>query len=262
MSGGMTQRSAPVAIPSSLTATATRWNGNAGRRRPSGLPGLGAELAEEWSLELESPYAGGNCPQVMRASRAGEPVVLKVTFQDAETRPEPDALRLGDGDGRCACWRSTSDEAPCCSNGWSTGRRSATSRTVTRLTPPRAGWSGDLGAGHSLATTSATRPTWRGIRPAGQRRAGPWPASPSTDRWSTPRCSPHGCCCQPRPPMSPSWSTSTFISATCWRSSASRGSSSTPSPWWANRRSTAVTSWPTCSRASRRRSTGSRRSRW
>lgn len=89
----------PVEIPASLVATAVRWNRANGRRWLERLPGLVAELAGEWSLELGSPYPNGNCALVLRASRAGEAVVLKVSWLDVETRPEPDALRLWDGDG-------------------------------------------------------------------------------------------------------------------------------------------------------------------
>jgi streptomycin 6-kinase len=89
----------PVAIPANLAATAVDWNGPAGRLWLARLPGLVADLADEWSLELGSPYPDGNCALVLRASRAGEAVVLKVSWPDEETRPEPDALRLWNGDG-------------------------------------------------------------------------------------------------------------------------------------------------------------------
>jgi streptomycin 6-kinase len=99
VSRGLTRPHEPVAIPATLAATVLRWNGEAGQRWLARLPALVAELAGEWSLEPGSPYVGGNCALVLRASRAGKAVVLKVSWPDMETLPEPDALRLWDGDG-------------------------------------------------------------------------------------------------------------------------------------------------------------------
>jgi len=99
MSLGPNPAAEGVVVPTSLAATAARWNGEAGQLWLDRVPRLVAELAETWDLRLEAPYEGGQCALVLRATRAGEPVALKVSWPDAETRPEPDALRLWDGDG-------------------------------------------------------------------------------------------------------------------------------------------------------------------
>ena len=99
MARALTQPDDAVEIPRCLAATAVCWNRSVGRRWMECLPGLVTELAGEWALELGPPYPNGHCALVLRASRAGEALVLKVSCPDVETRPEPDALRLWDGDG-------------------------------------------------------------------------------------------------------------------------------------------------------------------
>jgi streptomycin 6-kinase len=99
MSYGPNRQTEPVVVPASLATTVARWNGEAGRRWLDRVPRLVADLAGAWDLRLGAPYEGANCALVLRAAQAGRPVVLKVMWQDAETRPEPDALRLWDGDG-------------------------------------------------------------------------------------------------------------------------------------------------------------------
>jgi streptomycin 6-kinase len=99
MSHGPSLPAEGVVVPASLATTAGRWNGEAGRLWLDRLPRLVADMAVAWDLQLGAPYEGGKCALVLRATQSGQPVVLKVTWPDAETRPEPDALWLWDGDG-------------------------------------------------------------------------------------------------------------------------------------------------------------------
>lgn len=64
------------------------------------LPRLAAECAEQWSLRLGEPCAGGNVALVVAAERAtGTPAVLKLSFPEPESEHEADALAFWDGDG-------------------------------------------------------------------------------------------------------------------------------------------------------------------
>ncbi len=59
------------------------------------LPRLAAECAQQWALELEEPFEGGNVSLVLPAGDA----VLKLNFPDAESEHEADALSLWGGRG-------------------------------------------------------------------------------------------------------------------------------------------------------------------
>jgi len=65
------------------------------------LPGVVAELAERWSLQLGEPFQpGGQCSWVAPArDAAGHDLVLKVGWRHAEAMHEADALALWNGDG-------------------------------------------------------------------------------------------------------------------------------------------------------------------
>jgi streptomycin 6-kinase len=59
------------------------------------LPALLEECREQWSLELEEPFADAFASL---AVPAGD-VVLKIQFPDHESEHEAEALRVWDGDG-------------------------------------------------------------------------------------------------------------------------------------------------------------------
>ncbi|HEX3816368.1 MAG TPA: aminoglycoside phosphotransferase family protein [Mycobacteriales bacterium] len=66
------------------------------------LPGLVADLAERWGLELGEPFHGGSASWVAPATRSdGSPAVLKISWPHREAREEATALRLWDGQGAC-----------------------------------------------------------------------------------------------------------------------------------------------------------------
>ena len=88
-----------MAVPPALATSVVGYNGDDGRRWLAGLPGTVAGLARRWSLTIGEPFPPGTCALVVRAQRGEARLVLKVPFVDDETRSEPDALRLWDGDG-------------------------------------------------------------------------------------------------------------------------------------------------------------------
>jgi streptomycin 6-kinase len=59
------------------------------------LPSLVEECAQQWGLELESPFAGGNVSVVLPAGDA----VLKIQWPHRESEHEAAALALWDGEG-------------------------------------------------------------------------------------------------------------------------------------------------------------------
>ena len=76
------------------------------------LPGVVAEIASDWELELGDPYLpGGQCAWVAPArDQTGEELVLKVGWRHREAEHEADALRFWDGDGAVRCFRTWSLE--------------------------------------------------------------------------------------------------------------------------------------------------------
>ena len=72
------------------------------------LPGVVAEIASGWELELGDPYLpGGQCAWVAPArDPAGEELVLKVGWRHREAEHESDALRFWDGDGAVRCFKT------------------------------------------------------------------------------------------------------------------------------------------------------------
>jgi hypothetical protein len=108
-------------------------NGAAGRAWLGSLPCLVDELTDRWSLTIGPAFTGGAVGFVAPAERhGGERLVLKVRFVDEETRHEPDALRLWDGDGAVRLVDADPPAARSCSNGWSPGPRSPTIPIVPR----------------------------------------------------------------------------------------------------------------------------------
>lgn len=64
------------------------------------LPVLLAHACEIWQLSVGEPFEGGYTAWVAPAERAdGSSCVLKLPYPDDESRHEPQALRLWDGDG-------------------------------------------------------------------------------------------------------------------------------------------------------------------
>jgi streptomycin 6-kinase len=89
-----------VRPPTGVVQEARTPSGAAAREWLVALPGIVAEVAERWSLTLGPQYRDGFVACVFPASRpGGERVVLKVGWIEDETRHEPDALALWDGDG-------------------------------------------------------------------------------------------------------------------------------------------------------------------
>lgn len=64
------------------------------------LPSIVDSCAERWSLRVDEPLEGGNVSHVLAVELPdGTPAVLKISFPDAESEHEPDALRLWNGQG-------------------------------------------------------------------------------------------------------------------------------------------------------------------
>jgi streptomycin 6-kinase len=74
--------------------------GRAGRAWLAALPVILAEVSELWDLEVGRPYEGGAVAFVAPAERSDlYKVVLKISILEDETRAEPDALAVWNGDG-------------------------------------------------------------------------------------------------------------------------------------------------------------------
>jgi streptomycin 6-kinase len=89
-----------IDIPDGLAAAQEKFNGEAGRSFIAGLPGLAEGFLERWGLRLDGPAMYGMCALVLPVVRVdGTPAVLKLQLTDEETKGEPVALRVWDGDG-------------------------------------------------------------------------------------------------------------------------------------------------------------------
>ena len=88
-----------MVIPQSLRDGVISWNAD-GQDWADSLPALVAHLRERWGLEVAEPFEGGYAAWVAPAEgEDGTSYVLKVPYPDSESKPEPDGLRLWDGDG-------------------------------------------------------------------------------------------------------------------------------------------------------------------
>jgi streptomycin 6-kinase len=88
-----------VVIPQSLREGVISWNAD-GQDWADSLPALVAHASERWGLEVGEPFEGGYAAWVAPAEGAdGVSYVLKVPYPDSESKPEPDGLRLWDGNG-------------------------------------------------------------------------------------------------------------------------------------------------------------------
>lgn len=84
-------------LPESLAWWQDRPGGRAWLAR---LPGLAADCAERWRLQLGDPLPGGNVALVLGATRDdGTDAVLKLSFPEEESEHEPDALEHWGGSG-------------------------------------------------------------------------------------------------------------------------------------------------------------------
>jgi streptomycin 6-kinase len=90
-------RARPVDLPRDLVESVTGFFGPAWA---SGLPALTRHQIDRWGLRRTGEAMHGALALVLPVARAnGDPAVLKLQPQDAETEGEPVALRAWDGDG-------------------------------------------------------------------------------------------------------------------------------------------------------------------
>jgi streptomycin 6-kinase len=88
-----------VLIPQSLREGVISWVAD-GQNWADSLPTLVEHARQQWELEIGEPFEGGATAWVAPAERAdGSSCVLKLPYPDEESRLEPDALELWDGDG-------------------------------------------------------------------------------------------------------------------------------------------------------------------
>lgn len=97
-------------VPEELTERMVARHGAPGRAWIARLPGLVAELAQRWSLELEPPFSGvAGASWVAPAGVVkGMPVVLKVGWPHREARTEAAGLRFFAGRGAVRLLRADS----------------------------------------------------------------------------------------------------------------------------------------------------------
>jgi streptomycin 6-kinase len=90
-----------VRIPAQLAENVSYWMGERGRAWLDALPGLVAESAARWQLEVGPVFEdGGAASWVAPATRAdGADCVLKLFVPDTENRHEAEGLRHYDGRG-------------------------------------------------------------------------------------------------------------------------------------------------------------------
>lgn len=89
-----------LTIPAEVVRMNLMANGEEGRAWLTALPGIVDELIIRWGLTVGPAFEGGCVGFVAPAERHnGQPVVLKVSFVDEETRHEADALSVWNGDG-------------------------------------------------------------------------------------------------------------------------------------------------------------------
>jgi streptomycin 6-kinase len=87
-------------IPPELRETMLDWFGPEGQRWIEVLPEKVQRLAEEWSLEVGEPFAGGSASLVLAVDdNDGAPAALKIPYLDDENFAEADALRHYAGEG-------------------------------------------------------------------------------------------------------------------------------------------------------------------
>lgn len=89
-----------LTVPEPFAVQTVEREQRAGREWLDRLPELVGQLLREWDLTLAGPPVAGNVGLVWEVRRTdGTAAVLKVTWRDAETRNEAEALRRWDGHG-------------------------------------------------------------------------------------------------------------------------------------------------------------------
>jgi streptomycin 6-kinase len=87
-------------VPAGFAEQTVRREGTAGKAWLDSLPGLAARYCRAWGLRLDGEPMHGYVGVVVPAMRTdGLPVVLKLGWQDTETRDEPLALSTWNGQG-------------------------------------------------------------------------------------------------------------------------------------------------------------------
>jgi streptomycin 6-kinase len=89
-----------LTVPEPFAVQTVEREQRAGREWLDRLPGLVEQLLRDWDLTLAGPPVAGNVGLVWEVRRTdGSAAVLKVSWRDAETRNEAEALRRWDGQG-------------------------------------------------------------------------------------------------------------------------------------------------------------------
>ncbi|MFD2792231.1 aminoglycoside phosphotransferase family protein [Promicromonospora vindobonensis] len=89
-----------LTVPAGFAARTVQREQEAGREWVDRLPGLVGQLLRGWELTLVSPPVAGNVGLVWEVRRRdGSPCMLKVSWRDAETKGEAEALRRWRGQG-------------------------------------------------------------------------------------------------------------------------------------------------------------------
>ena len=107
-----------IEVPDALVSWHRKWFGESGRAWIDALPDLAAGLLDRWQLRPDGAPICGAVALVLPVLKAdGTSAVLKLQPVTDDTVGEPDALRAWTETARCACWTTTSNRVPCCSNG-------------------------------------------------------------------------------------------------------------------------------------------------
>jgi streptomycin 6-kinase len=89
-----------LTVPEPFAVQTVEREQRAGREWLDRLPGLVEQLLRDWDLTLTGPPVAGNVGLVWEVRRTdGSAAMLKVSWRDAETRNEAEALRRWDGQG-------------------------------------------------------------------------------------------------------------------------------------------------------------------
>lgn len=89
-----------LTVPEPFAVRTVEREQQAGREWLDRLPELVGQLLRDWSLTLAGPPVAGNVGLVWEVHRTdGTAAMLKVSWRDAETRNEAEALRRWDGQG-------------------------------------------------------------------------------------------------------------------------------------------------------------------
>jgi streptomycin 6-kinase len=88
-----------IRVPDELAATQLKYNGEAGRAFITALPTRTADFLDRWNLRIDGQPMHGVTALVLPVLRADDtPAALKLQLLDDESKDEPTALRLWNGD--------------------------------------------------------------------------------------------------------------------------------------------------------------------